>query len=79
MIGRLMFFGALFVIIVCRINCKVNEARVNNHPFETILSGGANLSKAAYTFLPPWTGFEIFVLSTGALGAILMYYGSKET
>ena len=70
-LGAVMFFGALAVIVMCRINCWANNNQANEHPFVTLFSGGANLSKAAYTFLPPWTGFEVIVLITGVVGFIL--------
>ena len=70
-LGGVMFYGAIAVVIMCWINCCANREEVNEHPWKTIFSGGANLSHTAYNFLPPWTGFEFLVLLTGGIGWLL--------
>jgi hypothetical protein len=67
-----MFYGAIIIIAMSWINCCSNRNQIDEHPIGTILSGGANLSKMGYTFLPPWTGFEVAVLMIGFVGLVLM-------
>ncbi len=54
-----------------------NEKIARESPFTTLLSGGSNL-KEAYTFAPPFTGFEVFILILGVLGIALMVFGGKK-
>ena len=70
-LGVLMFFGSLLTIVFCVINYFYNRVQANTHPWITLFSGGSNLSKYGYNFLPPWTGFEVTVLVIGAIGFIV--------
>ena len=47
-----------------------NVQQIQDHPWITMLSKGANLQdgKHAYTFMPPYTGFEITVIAGGLIG-----------
>ena len=51
-----------------------NQRQINEAPITTILSGGANLSHA-YTFAPPFTGFEITVMAVLVLGVVMLAFG----
>ena len=73
-----MFFSALATVVVCWINCCSNNYQAEKHPFVTVFSGGSNLSKTAYTFFPPWTGFEVAVLLIGVIGFILLRAGESS-
>lgn len=67
-----MFTAALCVIAFCWLSCLYNKIQSDKHPWETLLTGGSNLSPASYTFLPPWTGFELAILAVGFIGFVLM-------
>ncbi len=54
-----------------------NEQQTNDHPVVTLLSGGSNL-KESYSFEPPYSGFEIFIIALGIGGILLVVIGSKE-
>lgn len=57
---------------------KENERQINEHPWITLISGGSNL-KPAYSFTPPYTGFEITIIAVGAIGlSIIFFVPSKE-
>jgi hypothetical protein len=71
-LGGILFFGAIVTIVICLISYAYNKAQVQNHPWSTIFSGGQNLSSYGYNFLPPWTGFEVFVLVAGVVGFLLL-------
>ena len=71
-IGFLMFFGSLVTIGFCLINYFYNRFQANEHPWITLFSGGTNLSKYGYNFLPPYTGFEIAVLVIGGIGFFII-------
>jgi hypothetical protein len=51
-----------------------NQRQINEALVTTILSGGANLSHA-YTFTPPFTGFEITVMAALSLGVVMLAFG----
>ena len=48
-----------------------NNEQVANHPFITLLSGGANL-KDGYTFEPPYSAFEVFIMALGVAGVVIL-------
>ena len=54
-----------------------NEQQENEHPFAMFFSGGSIL-KRGYTFEPPYTGFEIFIIAMGVVGVVLIAIGSKK-
>jgi hypothetical protein len=54
-----------------------NEQQVNDHPIATLFSGGSNL-KQGYTFGPPYSGFEIFILAIGIGGIVLVNIGKTK-
>lgn len=54
-----------------------NQQQVNDHPFVTLFSGGENL-KRGYTFRPPYSNFEIFILALGIGGVALVIIGSNR-
>ena len=72
------FFGWLLVacsgltILYNVVQTHENERQVEEHPFFTFFSGGENL-KRAYTFLPPYTGFEVTIIAVLIIGAIIVY------
>lgn len=76
-LGHLMFYGAIVVVIICRVNCCVDNHTIKEHPIVTVLSGGKNLSGFGYTFLPPWSPFEASILIVGAIGWLLKEYFPK--
>jgi hypothetical protein len=51
-----------------------NHKQMNEAPVTTILSGGANLSHA-YSFAPPYTGFEITILAMLGIGVAMVIFG----
>jgi hypothetical protein len=55
-----------------------DEHQLNDHPFATFFSGGENL-KHGYTFTPPYTGFEIFILAMGIGGIVLVVIESNRS
>gem|GEM_PF-1699273 len=54
-----------------------NRMQMKEHPWITIFSDGENL-KPAYTFRPPYTGFEIFTIAGGILGIVLIVKGAPR-
>jgi hypothetical protein len=54
-----------------------NRQESEEHPFVTLLSGGANL-KRGYSFTPPFTGFEIMVLVCGIGGVVFVCVSSEK-
>jgi len=77
-IGWIMAIVAGLIILYNVTTSKENERQMNEHPFVTLFSGGSNL-KQAYTFTPPYTGFEITVIAVGVIGAgIIMFAPSKD-
>jgi hypothetical protein len=77
-IGWILVIVAGLTILYNVATNKENEQQMNKHPWITLFSGGANL-KQAYTFTPPYTGFEITVIAAGIIGAgIIIFSPSKE-
>lgn len=72
-IGWLMAIVAGLIILYNVITHKENERQINEHPWITIFSGGENI-KPAYTFTPPFTGFEITVIAAGVVGVALIIF-----
>jgi len=54
-----------------------NEQELNNHPWKTLFSFGENLKKG-YTFRPPYSGFETFILAVGISGIVLACVGHQQ-
>ena len=76
--GWILILIAASVVFYNVVIVKVfNERQENEHPIVTLLSGGSNL-KPGYTFEPPYSGFEIFILAIGIGGIVLVVIGSKE-
>lgn len=57
-------------------NAAYNQRQMDEHPIITVLSDGENLRpiKNAYTFMPPYTGFEVTVIAGGLIGLGLVIY-----
>lgn len=53
-----------------------NRQQIEDNTFVTIFSGGANL-KQAYSFTPPFTGFEIVVLALLCIGVLAIIFGGR--
>jgi preprotein translocase subunit SecG len=76
------FIGWLFVIcsgltiLYNVVQNHQNERQIEDHPLVTLFSGGENL-KPAYTFMPPYTGFEVVVIAVLIVGGILVF-NSKD-
>jgi hypothetical protein len=51
-----------------------NAKQIEEHPWTTILSGGENI-KPAYTFMPPYSAFELTVMAGGVIGVVLIICG----
>lgn len=62
----------LYNVVQTAYNGKVIAA----NPWGTMLSGGANLQRA-YTFTPPFTGFEFVVLVSLAIGVLMVIFGGS--
>jgi hypothetical protein len=76
--GWIMAIVAGLIILYNVATTKENERQVKEHPWSTLFSGGSNL-KRAYSFTPPYTGFEITVIAAGAIGVgIILFAPSKD-
>lgn len=73
-IGWIMAIVAGLIILYNVKTSMENERQLDDHPWITIFSGGANL-KESYTFRPPYTGFEITVITAGVIGVALIAFG----
>lgn len=76
-VGWILVVIAGAIILYNVANSRYNEQQMEDHPWITIFSGGANL-KEAYTFTPPYTGFEIVTIAGGILGIVLIVKGSPK-
>ena len=77
-VGWIMAIIAGLIILYNVTTSKENERQINEHPWITTFSGGSNL-KPAYTFTPPYTGFEITIFAVGAIGLSIIFFApSKE-
>ncbi|MEZ6132410.1 MAG: hypothetical protein R3C59_27415 [Planctomycetaceae bacterium] len=76
--GWIMTILAGLIVLYNVVQHHENERQLNEQPFLTLLSGGENL-KPAYTFLPPYTGFEIVVLAVFFIGIVLVITASEKT
>lgn len=67
------------VIILRNVDATAeNERKANEQPWTTIFSGGSNLKKA-YSFTPPYSGFEMIVIGMGLVGvSIIIFAPSKD-
>jgi hypothetical protein len=54
-----------------------NNQQINDHPIATLFSGGSNL-KYEYTFTPPYSLFEIFILAMGIGGVVMVVIASNQ-
>ena len=70
--GWIMVIISVLIILYNVVQHQENVRQVNEHPWITLFSGGANL-KQAYAFTPPYTGFEITVIAVGVIGAIMIF------
>ena len=70
--GTFLNFPATLVIVICVINYLYGREQARQHPWETVLSSDQTFSHYRYTFLPPWTGFEIAILVIWLLGVLLI-------
>ena len=59
---------------------EYNDGQIKNHPVDTFFSDGKNLKnhKNCYTFLPPYTGFELTVIICGLLGAGIVFFSKSS-
>jgi hypothetical protein len=73
-IGRILFYGAIIVIIYNWWGCLYNKNQLNDHPWITIFSLGTNLVDA-FTFFPPYTRTELTVIIAGAAGFFMRKAG----
>lgn len=73
-LGRILFYGAILVILCNWWGCLYNKEQINLHPWVTIFSLGTNLVKA-FTFFPPYTSSEITVITALVLGFFLRKAG----
>ena len=73
-LGRILFYGAIVVILCNWWGCLYNKEQINQHPWITIFSFGTNLVHA-FTFFPPYTSSEITVIIAGILGFFLRKAG----
>jgi hypothetical protein len=48
-----------------------NQQQISDHPIATLFSGGSNL-KQGYTFEPPYSDFEVFIMAMGIGGIVLV-------
>jgi hypothetical protein len=55
-----------------------NEQQIEDHPLISVLSGGKNL-KPAYTFMPPYTGFEVVTIAVMIVGGILIFSAKDKS
>ncbi|MCA9125129.1 MAG: hypothetical protein H6822_18605 [Planctomycetaceae bacterium] len=56
---------------------RYNRQQIEDHPWITFFSGGENLERA-YTFTPPFTGFEIAVIAILIIGAIMIFLPTPQ-
>ena len=77
-VGWVLAVGSGLIILYNVVQSHEDQRQIEEHPFITILSGGENL-KGAYTFLPPYTGFEIVVIAVLVIGAIMIYTAKQTT
>jgi hypothetical protein len=54
-----------------------NVKQVEEHPWTTLFSDGANL-KPSFTFTPPFTPFELTVIAGGVIGVVLIISGGSR-
>lgn len=73
-VGWVLLIVAGLTILYNVVQTKQNERQIEDHPWVTFFSGGSNL-KQAYTFMPPYTGFEATVIAAGVVGGILIFLG----
>ena len=76
-LGGIMIAVAAAVIVYNLYLSRENEKTMEESLITTLLTGGANL-KPAYTFTPPYTGFEIFIFAVGGLGVIFLFLPEKS-
>lgn len=77
--GWVLSILSLLIVIYNVATSAENARMIEEHPMITILSGGGTL-KPAYTFRPPYTGFEITVLAAGVIGVgLICFTPSKPT
>ena len=50
-----------------------NRRQIEDHPLVTLFSDGENLQRA-YTFMPPLTGFEIFIYLVLIAGVLMIFF-----
>ena len=75
------FFLVMIAAVIIFYNTVIipqeNEHKRRTQPIKTILSLGTNL-KDRYTFKPPYTGFEIFVVITGIVGCVMLFWPTNK-
>jgi ABC-type multidrug transport system permease subunit len=67
----LIFISAAIIFYNVVIAKNYNQQQLKDHPFATLFSGGSNL-KYEYTFVPPYSSFEVFVLAMAIGGIVLV-------
>jgi hypothetical protein len=77
-IGWLLVICSGLTIVYNVAQVHFNKQQVEEHPFATVLTGGENL-KPAYTFLPPYTGFEVVVITVLIVGGIIIYNAKNKS
>jgi hypothetical protein len=77
-LGWSLAIGAACIIFYCVTANSYNEKQVADNFTVTVLSDGANLRAHAYTFLPPYSMFELGVLAAGVVGVILLLKKEPE-
>jgi len=75
--GWIMFCIAAAIIAYNVNESKEDEKKFAKDPWVTLLSDGANLSDA-YSFTPPYSGFEVLVISAGLIGIVLIVTAKEK-
>jgi hypothetical protein len=73
----LILIAAAFIFYNVVVVEGYNDQQINDHPIATLFSGGSNL-KGGYSFAPPYSGFEIFIIAMGIGGIVLVAIGSQK-
>jgi hypothetical protein len=77
--GWLLIIVAVIVIVYNVFAVPdANKQIIEEHPFQTLASGGANL-KQGYTFKPPYQPFEVLVMGMGVVGVVLVMVAKPNT
>lgn len=75
--GWVLLIISVLVIWINFTIAESNKKKFNDSPFETIFTGGANLTPH-YEFWPPDEPFEILIIGCGILGLALICWKTKS-